>query len=364
MGETKVQVNQLCYPDRKALEKYLDALYDAQDQKENGWLQLELERILCERLGSKHAFFTANGTTALLLSLLSLEKKGEVILSSFGHPASVNAVIAAGCTPKFCDIDPVDFCMNPNLLGQIIDNETVAVMPTHIYGNMCNHNALLNITRSVGIRLIYDSSHAFGSMWNGRQLVTCGDISALSLQAFKVFSSLEGGLILTDDDHLAERIYQIRFFGKDRSNNFVGFGLNGKGSDIHAAIALANLENLDSIIEKRKTNFLKYKDALRPNGMFELYQYHEELEPNFAYLPIVFKDQKKSELALSRLSDSGIIARRYFNPSLNKLPFIEKGCKCPVSEGVANRVICIPVHQKVTDHHIVRIAEILNGIDR
>lgn len=361
MNKPKLQVNQVSYPDRKLFEKYLDVLYGGQNHKENGWLQLELERKLSEHLGSKHVFFTANGTMALLISLLALDKKGTVILSAFGHPATVNAVIAAGCTPKFCDIEPTRLSLNPELLSEIIDVETVAVMPTHIYGNACDHSTIDSVTKNAGVTLIYDSSHAFGSKWMGRPLVTYGDVTALSLQAFKVFSSMEGGLILTDDDHLAEMVYRHRFFGKDRSNNFVGFGINGKGSDLHAALALANLESLDRVIEKRRSNVMKYRAELRKNNLFELYQYHKDLVPNYAYLPIIFKKAKMRETVIDKLSNAGIYARRYFHPSLNKLPFVEQTACCPISESVAERVMCVPIHQTVTNGDIELISDMLNG---
>ena len=361
MDKLITRINQPSYPPRDVLERYLDYLYDGQKCKENGWLQLELEQTLAKKLNSKHVFFTANGTMALLLALLSIEKKGTIILSAFGHPATVNAVIAAGFKPMFCDIESKNLCLDPSLLVDVIDGDTVAILATHIYGNACNHDALTQIADNANLVLMYDASHAFGSVWKNKSLVTYGDVTALSLQAFKVLSSIEGGVILTDDDGIAERIYRHRFFGKNKNGSFVSFGLNGKGSDLHAAVALANLEQLDETVNKRKANFLSYKTKLKNDSCFSTYEYQSELTPNYSYLPLIFNDFQKSEVVINALRESYVIARRYFYPSLNTLPFLDSSLSCPVSESVSKRVVCIPVHQEITSEDVHRIAAIVNG---
>lgn len=361
MDKSIIRVNQSIYPPRATLERYLSRLYDGQKEKENGWLQIELEQSLAERLNVKHVFYTANGTMALLLSLFCIEQKGTVVMSAFSHPSTVDAVIAAGLNPKFCDVDPTSLCLDPQMLVETIDENTVAVLATHIYGNVCDHETISQITTKAGILLVYDASHAFGSVWKNKPLVSYGDVSALSLQAFKVFNSVEGGLIVTDDDGLAERIYRYRFFGKDRDNNFMSFGLNGKGSDLHAAVALANLEELEKTIGKRKANFLSYQDQLAANSSCRIYEYHPELTPNYAYLPIIFNAPQNAEMVIRELGDEGVVARRYFHPALNTLPFVGDNRRCPISEDVSKKVVCIPVHQELTDANINQITDIING---
>lgn len=360
MSRSVVRVNQSIYPPREILERYLNRLFEGQRDNENGWLQIELERQLAKKLSIEHVFFTANGTMALLLSLLALNQKGKVVLSAFSHPSTVNAVIAAGLTPKFCDVEPKFLCIDPVKLAEVIDDDTVAVLATHIYGNACEHGAISKIVQVSGVKLLYDASHAFGSIWRGKPLVSYGDVSALSLQAFKVFNSVEGGLVLTDDDEIAERIYRYRFFGKDRANEVVCFGLNGKGSDLHAAVALANLEILEETIECRNANFREYHSLLDGARAFRLYEHRPGLIPNYAYLPVIFNDAQSTVAVLRTLEANGIIARRYFHPSLNTLPFVQ-AVPCPISERISTEVICLPVHQGVTCAEINYIAELLHG---
>jgi len=361
MNSSVVRVNQSSYPPRKILERYLDQLYEGQRDKENGWFQIELERQLAKKLSVKHVFYTANGTMAILLSLLALRQKGTVILSAFSHSSTVNAVIAAGLIPKFCDVEPEFLCMDPVRLAELMDADTVAILATHIYGNSCEHEAISKIARANGVKLLYDASHAFGSVWKGRPLVGYGDVSALSLQAFKVFNSVEGGLVLTDDDEMADKIYCHRFFGKDKTNEVVSHGLNGKGSDLHAAVALANLEILEQVIECRKANFLEYSNLLNSNNILRIYHHRPGLIPNYSYFPVIFNDAQITLGILRILESNGILARRYFHPSLNTLPFVQAFAPCPVSERISSEVICLPVHQGLTREDIYYIAEILHG---
>jgi dTDP-4-amino-4,6-dideoxygalactose transaminase len=358
-----INTNHIDYPEKERFLALVEALYASQRVKENGWLTKDLEVAISNRTGVKHVFFCANGTIALYLSLKALECEtpGEVILSAYTPPATLDAIILAGFTPVICDVDPVHFGLCPDHASRLINNQTKAILPTHIYGNVAWHDELKQLCDLNGLTLVYDASHGFGVSYRQKDVVVLGDISAMSLQAFKTFTSLEGGFVFTDDDKLAEAVYRYRFFGKSIDDDILSEGINGKGSDLHAAFALAHLPDIEANASSRSSNFHRYQQLLGKSKSINLFKYSEGVSPNYSYMPVFFGTEETTVRVRTKLEQQGIIARRYFYPALSALNIngIKIRGRCLVAEEASRKVLCLPIYPQLTEAEISLISQIV-----
>jgi dTDP-4-amino-4,6-dideoxygalactose transaminase len=356
-----VNTNHLSYPNKERFLSLVNALYESEAIRENGWLTQELEATISERTGVKHVFFCANGTIALYLSLKALKCSGEVILSAYTPPATLDAVVLAGFTPVLCDVDKDHYGLCPESASLLINDRTRAILPTHIYGNVVAHDKLERLCRANDLALVYDISHGFGVSFRNKDATNYGDISAMSLQAFKVFSALEGGLIFTEKDELAKAVYQYRFFGKNADGEILSDGINGKGSDLHAAFALAHLPDVDSEIHAREVNYHLYRELLENTGTVTLFKYCSDVTPNFSYMPVFFRSESSLLDTVDRLKQNGVVARRYFYPALSSLNLdgVKQVRGCPVAEEVSERVLCLPIYPGLLEEDIRKTCQII-----
>ena len=258
-----------------------------------------------------------------------------------------------------CGKDHYGLC--PESASQLITENTRVILPTHIYGNVVSHDKLERLCDVNDLALVYDVSHGFGVSFRNKDVTNYGDISAMSLQAFKVFSALEGGLIFTEKDDLAQAVYQYRFFGKNADGEILSVGINGKGSDLHAAFALAHLPDVDSEIHTREVNYHLYKELLENTGTVTLFEYCTDVMPNFSYMPVFFRSEACLLDTIARLKQNGVVARRYFYPPLSSLNLV--GVKqvggCPVAEEVSERVLCLPIYPGLLEEDIRKTCQII-----
>ena len=245
-------------------EKYSEILQKAWSKgwiTNNGILVQQLESDLKEYLGVKHLFFTSNGTIVLQMALKAYNITKEVITTPFSYVATVNAILWEGCTPVFVDINNRDFCIDADKIEAAITENTQAIMATHVYGYPCEVLKIEAIAQKHGLKVIYDGAHAFGCKLNGRSLLSFGDISTCSFHATKVFHTVEGGCIITDDDETARKLMLYRQFGHVGEDHF-SMGINGKNSEFHAAMGLCIFPEIESIIKKRKEKSDLYDSVL------------------------------------------------------------------------------------------------------
>ena len=345
-------------------EEYCTILKRAWDKKwltNNGELVQELEQKLKDYLGVKHCLFTTNGTIVLQMALKCLKAPAgsEVITTPFSYVATTNSILWEGLTPVFVDINDKDFCIDSDLIESAITNKTVAILATHVYGNPCAIEKIEYIGNKYNIKVIYDAAHAFGVIYKDKQVLSYGDIATCSFHATKIFHTVEGGCIITNDDEIAKDLFLMRQFGHI-GDEYFSVGINGKNSEFHAAMGLVNLKYVDEIITKRKqvseyyNEFLssKFKRPLSNNSTFY----------NYAYYPIFFEDEDLLLNAKARLADKDIFARRYFYPSLNKLPFIQQRYCCNVSENYSRRALTLPLSTNTSKEEVILICNILNNI--
>jgi dTDP-4-amino-4,6-dideoxygalactose transaminase len=338
--------------------EYLNRIWASNQLTNNGPLVQELEEKLKEYLGVRHLFFVSNGTIALQIAIKTLDLKGEIITTPFSYVATTSSIVWEGCQPVFVDIDPKTLCLDPDLIEAAITPRTCAILATHVYGIPCDVEKIQTIAEQHSLKVVYDAAHTFGVQYLGKSLASYGDIATLSFHATKLFHTVEGGAIITNDDELAHRIRYMRNFGHKGQEDFWGLGINGKNSEFHAAMGLCNLPHLPEIIAARKQVSGWYDEFLKGTALT-----HPILPAgtlyNFAYYPVLFPSEVDLLNARDLLNDEMIFPRRYFFPNLNCLPYLEKR-SFPVTENVAPRVLCLPLYDGLSLVNIQKLAKIIN----
>jgi dTDP-4-amino-4,6-dideoxygalactose transaminase len=343
----------------------------------NGPLVQQLEKELCAKLQIPHCVVVSNGTIALQMAIKALglsHSGGEIITTPFTWIATISAIQWEGCIPVFVDIDPETFNLDPSKIESAITERTVAIMPVHVFGNPCDAEAIQAIATKHGLKVIYDAAHAVGSTLNGRSLLEYGDISAASLHATKLLNTAEGGACITRDPELHDKLKRIRFFGHNDAKDVIEEGFNGKMTEVHAALGLANLKYYEEVLADRKRKYLLYKELLSANPSLE-FQKLELGEPNYSYFPVLFPNETACLAAENTLQAHGIVPRRYFHPAVDSYAICRNSGNASNSRGqmnddessisyspsaiatqVASRILCLPLYWKLPEDEIRRIA--------
>lgn len=358
MRNNKVFVTRTFLP---PIEEYFEYLKRAWSKKwitNHGELALELEHKLEKLTGVKHALFVSNGTLAIQLALKALQIHGEVITTPFSFAATTTSILWEKCKPIFVDIDPETFTIDPDKIEASITKDTKAILAVHVYGYPCDVRKIEIIAKKHNLKVIYDAAHAFGTKVDGNSIFHFGDVSTLSLHATKLFHSVEGGVIFTNNDNLAKKIEHLRDFGLE-GGEIVEIGINAKNSEFHAAMGLANLKYVYSIMNARKKIIDKYKELLGDTNLHPV-RYFKNISYNDAYFPVVFSSEEVLLSVKEALNKDNIYPRRYFHPSLNTLPYIQYQ-PCPISESIAIRVLCLPLYHSLTNAEVKHIVNIIKS---
>ncbi|PKP05675.1 MAG: aminotransferase DegT [Bacteroidetes bacterium HGW-Bacteroidetes-5] len=349
-------------PTLAPLEEYFDVLKGVWERgilTHNGPVVQNLEKQLAEKLNINYLIAVSNGTIALQMAIKALDLKGEIITTPFTWIATVSAIKWEGCSPIFCDIDPHTLNLDPKKIEELITDKTVAIMPVHVFGNPCDVNTIESIAKKHNLKVIYDAAHAVGSTYNGKSILEYGDISATSFHATKLFNTAEGGACITTNNELYEKIQRIRFFGHNQSKDIVEDGFNGKMTEVHAALGVANMKYYDDVLSDRKKKYNYYHNALSPLN-FLYFQKFEIGEPNYSYFPVIFDSEERLLKIENKLNKEKIFPRRYFYPSINTYTNIVDYQKCPVSENISKRILCLPLFWNISNNQINRIANAFN----
>lgn len=341
-------------PSLAPLEEYVEILQGVWERgilTHNGPLVQKLEKEICSQLRINNFAAVSNGTIALQMAIKALKLKGEIITTSFTWIATISAIKWEGCTPVFCDIDSNTLNIDPDKIEDHITDKTVGIMPVHVFGNPCNVDAIDKIAQKHNLKVIYDAAHAIGSTYNGKSLLEYGDISATSLHATKLLNTAEGGGCVTTNDELYEKLRRIRFFGHNDAKDIVEDGFNGKMTEVHAALGLANLKYYDEVLVNRKSTYNLYLEGL--NRIEHLsFQKTKFGIPNYSYFPVIFKTKEQLLKVEVALNEVNIFPRRYFYPSVNTFTKIIEYYKCPVSENIANKILCLPLYKTLDNQSI------------
>lgn len=352
-----INVTKPFLPPMSEYHAYLEGIWDRNWLTNNGPLVNELELKLKEYLRVKHMLFLGNGTIAIQIAMKVLDLKGEVITTPFSFVATTSSIVWEGCKPVFADIDPRTYNIDPTKIEALITEKTTGILATHVYGNPCDVEAIEAIAKKHNLKVIYDAAHAFGTTYKGKSLFEYGDVATASFHATKVFHSTEGGAVFANDPELIRRMSLLRNFGFNGPEAFDGVGVNGKNSEFHAAMGLAVLRHIDSLLAARKAQAQIYDEALaglrvqRPDIL-------PGTEWNYSYYPVVFESEAMLLKSMEMLQANWVYPRRYFYPSLSGLHYVEK-YHTPVSDDISKRVLCLPMYHSLKREDIFFIARLL-----
>jgi len=358
MSDQPIYVTQPSLAPLEEFTELLKQVWESGILTHNGPMVQRLEKELCTWLGLSNCAVVTNGTIAIQMAIKALELKGEIITTPFTWVATLSAIKWEGCTPVFCDIEADTFNMDPSKIEAAITEKTVAIMPVHVFGNPCDVEAIEAIAQKHGLKVIYDAAHAIGSTYKGKSILDFGNVSATSLHATKLFNTAEGGACMTTDDELARKLERIRFFGHNDAKEIVEDGFNGKLTEVHAALGLANLKYGGEVLADRKRKYQMYLDGLSAcEGL--TFQNLKLGEPNYSYFPVVFESEEQLLRAEKALNAQKIFPRRYFYPSVNTLNEIVDYASMPVSEDLSQRILCLPLYWKLNTSEVQEIVSIL-----
>ncbi len=350
-----IPVTRPFFPPLDDVHRALEEVWDSGWLTNHGPKVQALERRLAE-LFDAHVVVVANGTLALQLGIRAVGLRGKVITTPFSFVATTSALVWEGREPVFADVDPDTLNLSAAALAAIDPDGVSGVLATHVYGNCCDVDAIGVVAQERGWPVLYDAAHAFGTSWDGRPAMACGDAATASFHATKVFHTAEGGAVVTREGALAERVRRLRSFGEREKGDFVEAGINAKMSEVHAAIGLAVLAHMDEILAERRRQAERYRAQLA--GRVRFVSKPARCVPNHAYMPVVFT----SETALLRvekaLLDAEVQARRYFHPSLSTLAWVKRA-PTPVADDAARRVLCLPMFHGLADEDVDRICDVV-----
>lgn len=352
-----INVTKTFLPPQKEYDRILNKAWENEWITNRGNLVIELEQKLCKLLGIEQLILTANGTLPLQIAIKALGLKGDIITTPFSYVATTSSIVWENCKPIFVDIDPEHLTIDENKIESAITPQTCAIIATHVFGNPCNIEVIEKIAKKHSIKVIYDAAHSFGVSYNGNSIFKHGDVSTCSFHATKLFHTGEGGAMICNDEKLRHKLFYHHNFGHNGPEKFWGLGINAKMSELHAAMGLSVLPYYEEIISSRKSIVSMYKE-LMPNIKTIKIRYNTHW--NYSYHPIILEDETVTKKIIKVLNQSKIYPRRYFFPSLNKLPYVEYQ-DCPISESIASSVLCLPLYYGLEKENIVKIASIINS---
>lgn len=350
------------------LDEYIEEIKDIWDSR---WLtnmgpkHKQLQEELKTYLDVEQVELLTNGHMAIELTLQAMELKGEVITTPFTFASTTHAIIRSGLEPVFCDIDPVTYTMDTEKLEQLITERTCAIMPVHVYGNVCNIEEIDRIAQKYGLKVIYDAAHTFGETYKGRGIGSYGDASCFSFHATKVFNSIEGGAVCFADSELGEKIYDLKNFGIHGPEEVSAVGANAKMNEFCAAMGLCNLRHIEEELAKRETVVNRYREHLNGVAGLQLNVIQKDVKSNYAYFPVVFDGTvfgASRNDVFAKLAEHDIVARKYFYPLTNA--FSAFGGKydvsqTPVAQYISERVLTLPLYADLSLEDVDRICYII-----
>lgn len=355
-----IPVTKSYLPSRELFNEYLDVAWNKGWITNRGSLVQLLEERIKSYLGVNSVLLMTNGTLPIQIAIKTLQLKGEIITTPFSYVATTSSIVWEGCTPVFVDIHPDYLTIDETKIESVITQNTSAILATHVFGNPCHMEEIERIAIKYKLKVIYDAAHCFGVDYKGQSIFNYGDVSTCSFHATKVFHTGEGGALFCNDEAMFDTYFYHHNFGHDGPENFHGVGINAKMSELQASMGLAVLDEINIVFRERKKIVDTYNKLLSFKT-FKGMSIRDDTEWNYSYFPIVFQSEIQLVNAIERLNKRDIFPRRYFFPSLNKLPYLEKQV-VSISESISSNIICLPLYVGLTNKEQIEIIEIINGI--
>lgn len=365
--ENKILVTRSSMPTFEEYCEEIKGLWDSHWLTNMGTKHKEFQDRLERYFGIPHVTLYTNGHLALenAIAALNLPKGGEVITTPFTFASTTHAIVRNGLVPVFCDVNEQDYTIDVNKIESLITDLTVAIVPVHVYGNLCDVEAIDKIAKRYGLKVIYDAAHAFAVKYKDVSSACFGDMSMFSFHATKVFNTIEGGCVCFNDDHLVQLLNDQKNFGIHGAEEVAYVGGNAKMSEFQAAMGICNLRHLDEEISKRKKIVEYYRQRLSGIDGIKLSKIQKDVESNYAYLPVKFDGYKYTRNEIfSMLAEKGIIARKYFYPLTNSFEcyrnYPTAGVeKTPIAQHMALRVLTLPLYADLCISDVERICNII-----
>lgn len=358
---------------RSSMPSYEEYCEEIKDLWDSHWLtnmgakHKKLQAELETYLDTPHTILYTNGHLALenVIAAMGLPRGGEVITTPFTFASTTHAIVRNGLIPVFCDVNDTDYTMDVTKIQALITERTVAIVPVHVYGNLCDVDAIDAIAKKYGLKVIYDAAHAFGVWKDGVNAANFGDASMFSFHATKVFNTIEGGAVCFKDDALVQVLNDMKNFGIRGPESVAYIGGNAKMNEFQAAMGICNLRHIAGEIAKRKAVVERYRKNLKDVPGIRLCNEQTGVQSNYAYFPVVFDGYKYDRDQIhAMLGEQGIIARKYFYPLTNDFEcyqeFATAGVeKTPVAAYLAQRVLTLPLYADLSLEDVDRVSGII-----
>lgn len=354
-------------PSLPPMDEYINeikSIWETRCLTNTGDKHIRLQAELAKYLDAENAELLSSGHAALELTMEALGLEGEVITTPFTFASTANAIVRRGLTPVFCDIKPDNFTIDPSKIEELITEKTSAILPVHVYGNICDTDEIERIAEKHGLRVIYDAAHAFGVKYKGKGVGSFGDVSCFSFHATKVFNTVEGGAVTFRDSAFGEKIRKLKNFGLCGGEDTDTAGCNAKMNEFSAAMGLCNLRHIDEEIKKRKAAAEGYLAALEGVKGIKLPECTADTEHNYIYFPALFDETKFGagrDEVFKALKENGIYARKYFYPLTSNLKCFKgkyRG-KTPTAEYVSERILSLPMYSSLSQEDIDRVCAVI-----
>lgn len=356
---------------RSSMPTYEEYCEEIKDLWDSHWLtnmgekHQKLQKQLINYLGVENVELMVNGHMSLELIIQAMGLKGEIITTPFTFASTTHAIVRNGCEPVFCDINPIDFTIDVSKIESLITDRTCAIMPVHVYGNVCNVEEIERIANKYGLKVIYDAAHTFGVRYKGKGIATYGDASCFSFHATKVYNTIEGGAVCFQEPELGQKLCRLRDFGIRDAEVVDGIGSNAKMNEFAAAMGLCNLRHVDAEIDKRARIVKRYRERLDGVDGIQLSPIQNDVKPNYAYFPVIFNERtfgaSRNEVA-NALNLQGINARKYFYPITNSFECFHgkyDTSKTPVALNISLRVLTLPLYADLSLEEVDSICDII-----
>ena len=366
--DEKILVTRSSMPDFEEYTEEIKSIWESRWLTNSGVKHQALEKNLCEYLGVENLNLCVNGHQALEAITEVFDLKGEVITTPFTFTSTTNSIVRKGLKPVFCDIKEDDFTIDADKIEALITDKTCAIMPVHVYGNICDYKKIQDIADKYGLKVIYDAAHAFGAQVDGIGSGALGDASMFSFHATKVFHTIEGGCAIFKDRKYYDKLNQYKNFGLGADGGIDFAGSNIKMNEFAAAMGLCNLRHIEASIASRKKAVEKYRENLENVKGIQLSIVQENVKSNYAYFPIVVNPEefgKTRDDVFTALAENNIIARKYFYPLTSQIKEFGGAYPAedtPVAKRISERVLCLPLYEGLEETTVNRICDVIKSL--
>lgn len=361
----QINVTQTSMPTFEEYIAEIAPLWESKWVTHMGVKHQQLEKELLEYLSVDNISLFTNGHLALQAVLAAMKLEGEVITTPFTFASTTQAIVQNGLTPVFCDINPYDYTIDVDKIEKLITDKTCAIVPVHVYGNICDVEKIQEIADKYNLKVIYDAAHAFGVKVNGKGVGCFGDASMFSFHATKVFNTIEGGCVVYGESDLTGKLQSQKYYGMSERDVYLEVAGNGKMNEFQAAMGLCNLRHIDEEIAKRKQAVQRYIKRLANVKGIHCWEEKPGIIHNYAYLPVVFNPEvfgKSRDEIADLLGQHNIFARKYFYPLTSEFACYQSKFEIqetPIAEKIANQVLTLPLYADLTPEDVDRICDVI-----